>query len=157
MGSNPPDNELEEESHASLPPRMWRDDSDPVAQVAKKYEIAMREQREEHKPMSLSKQLAGYLAGGLLGVTPGALYYHFAAKHEKPGTQILAHTAMTLGTIIGLEVAREVLHSVHENKEKGEAGTALADARRQARTSYAQSVVRVREENETPSPTPQRG
>ena len=147
MAQTPPSDELPDGPHMSLPPKIWRDDKDPVAQVAKKYEIAMREQREEHKPMSLAKQLGGYLLGGAIGVTPGALYYQFAAKKEKPGNQILAHTAMTIGTIVGLEVAREVLHSLHDNKERGETGTALTDARQQARKSYTESVMRGREEN----------
>lgn len=137
---------------SALPAKMWRDDVDPVAQVAKRYEIALREQREEHQPIPLVKQGFGYLLGGLIGIAPGALFYHFGPSHTKPNTQILAHTAMTFGTIMGIEMAREVMHSMHDNKEKGEAGSALAEARQQARASYAQSVAREREERETAGP-----
>ncbi len=141
MGHPPPKDDLQDHPRASLPPKMWRDDQDPVAKVARKYEIAMREQREEHKPVPLTKQLGGYLLGGAVGVIPGALYYQFAAKHEKPATQIIAHTAMTIGTIVGLEVAREIMHSQHGSKEKGEAVAALDEARQQARESYAQTAT----------------
>lgn len=149
MAEPPSSDELPDGPHMSLPPKMWRDDKNPVAQVAKKYEIAMREQREEHKPMPLARQALGYLTGGVLGILPGALYYHFGEAHEKPGSQIMAHTAMTFGTIMGIEMAREVMHSLHENKEKGEAVSALDIARQQARTSYAESVARGRGESET--------
>ncbi len=134
-----------DDTSASLPRAMWRDDKDPVAQTAKHYERAIREIRETHAPMSWYKSLGGYLLGGAIGVTPGAVYYHISSSAEKPRTQVIAHTAMTIGTIIGLEVAREVLKEAHADKEQGEAGAALENARQQARSSYAESVVRGRE------------
>lgn len=134
------------DTSTSLPRAMWRDDRDPVAQTAKSYERAIREIREAHTPMPWYKSIGGYLLGGVIGVMPGAAYYHMSATADKPRTQVRAHTAMTVGTIIGLEVTRELLKEAHDNKEKSEAGAALATARQQARTSYTESLVREKEE-----------
>lgn len=127
----------------TLTREMWRDDDDPVAQTAKKYEIAMREARETHQSMPWHKRLGGYLLGGIVGILPGAIYYR-TVPENKPSRQILAHTAMTTGTIIGLEVARELLNETHEDAEKSEAHAALSEARTQAKQSYAQSIAAQR-------------
>lgn len=147
------ENENKPDATGTLPREVWRDDKDPVARTAKAYERAIRSINKAQVPPPWYERVGAYIAGGLVGAIPGAVIYAFT-RNKTATQEVITHTAMTAGVVVGVDIADSLMEMPHMNKQSQETADFLEDARQQVKTSYAQSIA---EQKEAASQTIQRG
>lgn len=140
---------IEDPNHeiSNLPPEIWHDDNDPVAQTARKYERAIKSINRALQPLPMMERLTGYVAGAAVGLVPAALSYgvsHAIGKGDSKAAEVVTHFVLTAGVITGTHMAHEIMMKPQEYRQTKETSELLSDARKQARTSYAESITEER-------------
>jgi hypothetical protein len=142
----PSSNSLPVEDHnheiMQLPKEVWQDETNPVAQTARKYEQALRSINSALEPLPIPRRLLGYVAGAVVGTLPAAVMYSagHALKINPKAVDNITHFAVTAGVITGTHTAHELMMQPQVYIQEERTAKLLTEARKQVRTSYANSI-----------------
>ncbi len=132
----------------TLPSEIWGDKKNSVSTAVQKYERALTSINRALEPLPMGERLGGYMIGAVIGTVPAAVAYglsHALGHGESKAAEVITHFALTAGVITGTHMAHEMMMKPQEYRQTKETSELLADARKQARKSYAESISGERE------------
>jgi hypothetical protein len=139
-----PDHEI-----MKLPKEVWQDESNPVAQTARKYEQTLSSINSALEPLPIPRRLMGYVAGAVVGSLPALAISYAVGKNVKGidphALETATHLGLTWGVITGTHTAHELMMQPQIYMQEERTAKLLTEARKQVRTSYADSIKGERE------------